>query len=63
MFPFSVNNFITFQKIINTRGIYIFFHLGFLTRTFTIHRTAVEGEDISLNFSLPLPPAPQTLRH
>ena len=30
MFPFSVNNLITFQKVINTRGIYIFSVLDFL---------------------------------
>ena len=63
MFAFSVNNLITFQKIINSRGIYIFYYLGFLVRTFAIHRTAWEGRDISLKSSLTLPPASQTLRH
>ena len=29
--------------------VYIFLGLGFLSRTFTIHRTAGEGEAISLN--------------
>ena len=40
-----------------------FFCLGFLLQTFTNHRTAgEEGKDF-FNFSLPLPPASQTLRH
>ena len=63
MFPFSVNILTTFQKIINTRGVYIFFYLGFLAWTFTNHRTTGEGGDISLKSSLPVPPASQTLRH
>ena len=40
-----------------------FFYLGFLSRTFTIHRTAGEGGGYLFNSSLPLPPASQTLRH
>ena len=42
---------------------YFFFYLGFLSRTFTIHRTAGEGGGYLFNSSLPLPPASQTLRH
>ena len=38
-----------------------FFHLGFLSRTFTNHRTAREGGGYFFNSSLPLPPASQTL--
>ena len=38
-------------------------YLGFLSRTFTIHRTAGEGGGYLFNSSLPLPPASQTLRH
>ena len=33
----------------------IFFNLGFLSRTFTIHKVAQEGEGYLFNFSL-LPP-------
>ena len=40
-----------------------FFYLGFLSRTFTIHRTAGEGGGYFFNSPLPLPPASQTLRH
>ena len=40
-----------------------FFYLGLLSRTFTIHRTAGEGGSYFFKSSLPLPPAPQTLRH
>ena len=39
-----------------------FFYLGFLSRTFMIHRTAGEEGGYSFNFSLPLPPTSQTLR-
>ena len=44
-------------------GRFVFFVClsGFLSRTFTIHRTAVEGGDYFFNSSLPLPPASQTL--
>ena len=42
---------------------FFFFYLGFLSRTFTIHRTAGEGEGYLFNSSLPLPPASQILRH
>ena len=45
------------------RNLYIFFYLGFLSRTFTIHETAGEGGGYLFNSSLPLPPASQTLRH
>ena len=41
---------------------YFFFHLGFVSQTFTNHRTAREGGGHSIN-SLPLPPASQALRH
>ena len=40
-----------------------FFYLGFLSRTFTIHRTAGEGGGYLFNSSVPLWPASQTLRH
>ena len=39
------------------------FYLGFLSRTFTNHRTAGEGGGHFFNSSLPLPPSSQTLRH
>ena len=42
---------------------FFFFYLGFLSRTFTIHRTAGEGGGYFFNSSLPLRPASQTLRH
>ena len=40
-----------------------FFYQGFLSRTFTIHRTAGEGGEYFFNSSLPLLPASQTPRH
>ena len=40
-----------------------FFYLSFLSRTFTIHRTAGDGGGYLFNSSLPLPPASQALRH
>ena len=40
-----------------------FYYLGFLSRTFTNHRTAVEGGEHFFDSSLPLPSASQTLRH
>ena len=43
--------------------IYIYIYLGFLSRIFTNHRTAGEGEGHFFNSSLPLLPASQTLRH
>ena len=42
---------------------HLFFYLGFLSRTFTNHRTAGERGGHLFNSSLPLPPASQTLRH
>ena len=41
----------------------LFFYLGFHSRTFTNHRTAGEGRRHFFSSSLPLPPAPHTLRH
>ena len=64
-----------YQKIINLddtvshpskfriRNWVFFFYLGFLSRTFTNHRTAGEGGGHFFNSSLPLPPASQTIRH
>ena len=40
-----------------------FFYLCFLSRTFTIYRTAGEGGGYLCNFPLPLPPNSQTFRH
>ena len=42
---------------------FFFFYLGFLSRTFTNHRTAGEGGGHFFNSSLPLPPASQAIRH
>ena len=42
---------------------FFFFYLSFVSRTFTNHWTAREGGGHSINSSLPLPPALQTLRH
>ena len=50
------------QLVIHS-DIVFFFLSGFLSRTFTIHRTAGEGGGYLFNSSLPLPPASQTLRH
>ena len=41
---------------------FFFFYLGFLSRTFTIHRTAGEGGGYLFNSSLPLPPTSETLK-
>ena len=41
---------------------FFFSYLGFLSRTFTIHRTAGESGGHLFNSSLPLPFASQTLR-
>ena len=38
------------------------FYLGFLSRTFTTERAAVEGGGYLFDSSLPLPPTSQTLR-
>ena len=40
--------------------IYIFFSLGFPLRTFTVNKTAEEGEGYFCNSSLPLPHASKT---
>ena len=40
-----------------------FFYVGFLSRTFTNHKTAGEGGGHFFNSSLPLPLTSQTLRH
>ena len=42
--------------------IFIYFYLGFPSRTFTIHRTAGKGRYYLFNYSLPLPPTSQALR-
>ena len=52
-----------YQMLILMRVFFFFFYLGFLSRTFTIHRTAGEGGGYFFNSSLPLRPASQTLRH
>ena len=40
-----------------------FFSLGFISQTFTIHRTAGERGGYLFNSSLPLPPTSQALGH
>ena len=61
--PFSLWN----NVILNSKGHSFFFfpYLGFLLRTFTIHRTPGEGEGYFyfFKFSLPLPPVSQAFRH
>ena len=47
----------------NNPNIKFFSYVGFLSRTFTNHRTAGEGEGHFFNSLLPLPPASQTLGH
>ena len=42
--------------------IYIYIYLGFLSQTFTNHRTAGKGGGYFFNSSIPLLPASQTLR-
>ena len=60
---FKISNIYTFKhqphKIVKHTRIY----LGFLSRAFTIHRTAWEGGGYLFNSSLQLPPASQTFRH
>ena len=58
MYIFKVVTFFSRLVVIN-----FFFYLGFLSRTFMIHRTAGEGGGPLFNSSPPLPPAPQTFRH
>ena len=41
----------------------LFFYLGFILRTFAIHRKARKTGGYLFNSSLLLPPALQTLRH
>ena len=50
------------KRMMSTKWTF-FFYLGFLSRTFTIHRTAGEGGGYFFNSSLPLPAASQALRH
>ena len=54
---------IPYTKVTAVHFFFFFFYLDFLSRTFTIHRTAGEGGGYLFNSSLPLPPASQTLRH
>ena len=49
--------------IVNGKIYVYFFHLSFLSRTFTIHSTAGEVGGFLFNSSLSLSPASQTLRH
>ena len=44
-------NLIAWDKLFNVNG---FFYLGFLSRTFTIHRTAGERGGYFFNYTLPL---------
>ena len=59
----SLQNPIFITKCLGTEAKHCFFYLSFLSQTFTIRRTAGEGRGYFLNSSLPLPLAPQTLRH
>ena len=45
------------------KSFFFSFYLGFLSQPFTNHRTAGDEGGHFFNFSLPLPPASQTLRH
>ena len=53
------NGFVSVNIYVNV----FFFYLGFLSRTFSNHRTAGEVGGHFFNFSLPLPPASRALRH
>ena len=59
----SVKHRLKFLYFSGNHSTVCFFYLGFLSRTFTVHRTAGEGGGHLFNSSLPLPPASQTLRH
>ena len=56
-------NKITILSQFLVKNLKLFFWGGFLSRTFTNHRTTGEGEGYFINSSLPLPPTSQTLRH
>ena len=59
---FKFENLVIVEKSENYKQSAIFFSLGFLSRSFTNHRTAGEGGGYFFNSSLPLPPSSQTLR-
>ena len=59
---FELSSFFSNKKKLESHKRVFFIYLGFLSRTFTNHRTAGEGEGHFFHFSLPLPPASQTLR-
>ena len=59
---FELSSFFSNKKKLESHKRVFFIYLGFLSQTFTNHRTAGEGEGHFFNFSLPLPPASQTLR-
>ena len=70
IFKYFLVVWIYFSKILGRvrrgfdQGLLIFFfHMGLLSRTFTIHRTAGEGEGYLFNSTLPLLLVSQTLRH
>ena len=59
---FELSSFFSNKKKLESHKRVFFIYLGFLSRTFTNHRTAGEGEGHFFNFLLPLPPTSQTLR-
>ena len=59
--PFMVTSFK--ERNLQRRLFVFFFYLGFLSRPFTNHRIAGEGEGHFNNSSLSLPPTSQALRH
>ena len=60
IYPRTMN--ILFCKVSKFWNIF-FFYLGFISRTFTNHRTAGKWAGYFFNSSVPLSPASQTLRH
>ena len=62
-FVYSLNYLLWNSRFLIVSCRFFFFYLGFLSRIFTIHRTAGEGGGYLFNSSLPLPPASQTHKH
>ena len=62
---YLLQSFIWENIYIRATYLYLLFllYLGFLSRTLTIHNTAVEGGGYQFNSFLPLPPSSKILRH
>ena len=63
MFVFFVVVVVVVVVVVLSFLFFVFSYLGFLSRTFTIHKTAGEGTGFFLNTSVPLLPVLQILSH